>query len=134
MLGDIYCLPGSAYLQGISGSLPTQAVPVLLGVPHESDPHFSPDGNLLAFRSDAELGVENIWVVKWTGCANMNLRPAFDVSGPLASALKFKEREDALLAQGVKETSDGRERRLIREGRLNGKDQKPLSAGVLTLL
>ena len=60
MLGDLYCLPGGAYASGIKSR--TRARPVLLGVPHDSDPHFSPDGEKLVFRSDAELGVENIWI------------------------------------------------------------------------
>ncbi|KAF8919205.1 hypothetical protein CPB85DRAFT_1549164 [Mucidula mucida] len=66
MLGDLYCLapPG------------TTAHPILVGVPYDSDPHFSPDGDRLVFRSDAELGVENIWVMPWTGCEAMDVRRA----------------------------------------------------------
>ncbi|KAG8958820.1 hypothetical protein FRC03_008801 [Tulasnella sp. 419] len=69
MLGDIYCLPASA----LKSSEITRAYPVLVGVPHDSDPHFSPDGKQLAFRSDAGLGVENIWIRPWHGCENAAL-------------------------------------------------------------
>ncbi len=75
LLGDIYCLPSSSYLSNAEAFV-TEARPVLLGVPHDSDPHFSPDGKLLAFRSDAELGVENIWLTEWKGCDAMNVRPS----------------------------------------------------------
>ncbi|KDQ18538.1 hypothetical protein BOTBODRAFT_52531 [Botryobasidium botryosum FD-172 SS1] len=73
MLGDLYCLPASEKMQQ-SRDEPYRAHPILLGIPHDSDPRFSPSGDRLVFRSDAELGVENIWVIPWTGCADMNLR------------------------------------------------------------
>lgn len=117
MAGDIYCLPASAY--NGSSSTPTRAVPVLLGVPHDSDPHFSPDGESIVFRSDAELGVENIWVKAWTGCEDMDVRPA-TARGELQDALVVKAYEDALLASGTQETTERRRRRLVTEGRFKG--------------
>ncbi|EIN12910.1 hypothetical protein PUNSTDRAFT_60526 [Punctularia strigosozonata HHB-11173 SS5] len=109
LLGDIYCLPASAYLHRDSDA-PTQAVPVLIGVPHDTDPHFSPDGRLLSFTSDAGLGVNNVWVTGWKGnCQAMDVK-----------ALGFQdnaERDANLLAMGVKETEERRRRRLVREGR-----------------
>jgi len=45
------------------------AIPILRGIPHDADPHFSPgDGSTLIWRSDAELGVDNIWAMPWHGC------------------------------------------------------------------
>ncbi len=90
MLGDLYCLapPG------------TTAHPILVGVPYDSDPHFSPDGDRLVFRSDAELGVENIWVMPWTGCEAMDVRRA---------------------------AKENRLRRLASEGRLQGQFTKLLA-------
>lgn len=120
MVGDIYCLPADAYLYGHGASEPpTRAVPVLLGVPHDSDPHFSPKGDRIVFRSDAELGVENIWTTEWKGCAEMNVRP-MNADGALLQALQVKNEEEELLANGLKETADMKTRRLLREGRLNG--------------
>ncbi|KAJ3543125.1 hypothetical protein NMY22_g3250 [Coprinellus aureogranulatus] len=46
-----------------------EARPVTGGVPHDSDPRFSPEGDRLVFRSDAGHGVENIWVMEWEGVA-----------------------------------------------------------------
>ncbi|KAF7790973.1 hypothetical protein EIP86_001932 [Pleurotus ostreatoroseus] len=115
MLGDLYCLPGESYLTGeIKKS--SRAHPVLLGVPHDSDPHFSPDGTKLVYRSDAELGVENIWVTEWKGCEKMDVRPN-GAQGALLDALKTQKEEEDLLAQGVKETPERNHRRLLREGR-----------------
>ncbi|KAL4065228.1 hypothetical protein J3A83DRAFT_4265356 [Scleroderma citrinum] len=121
MAGDIYCLPASSYTkESRTLGITTQAIPVLTGVPHDADPRFSPDGNKLAFRSDAGLGVENIWVMPWAtgGCAEMDVRSP-SVMTPEAKA--FKEYEDDLLAQGVKETEDRKFRRLAREGRLSAR-------------
>lgn len=120
MLGDLYCLPADAYSRShLASSLPSPARPILLGVPHDSDPHFSSEGDRIVFRSDAGLGVENIWVTAWTGCDNMNVRSE---SGDLRllDALEAMEDDDALLANGVKETLERRQRRLTREGRVNG--------------
>lgn len=120
MLGDLYCLPADAYSRShLTSSLSSPARPILLGVPHDSDPHFSPEGDRIVFRSDAGLGVENIWVMEWTGCDNMNVRSE---SGALRllDALEAMEDDDTLLASGVKETAERRQRRLIREGRLTG--------------
>ncbi|KAF7978723.1 hypothetical protein HWV62_45013 [Athelia sp. TMB] len=117
MAGDIYCLPAAAYNGSSSPSDPTKAVPILLGVPHDSDPHFSPEGERIVFRSDAELGIENIWVREWVGCEEMDLRPA-SPRGELQVALSLKNDEEALLAGGTQETAERRRRRLVREGRL----------------
>jgi hypothetical protein len=69
MIGDIYCLPG----REVDGKAAheVEARVVTSGVPHDSDPHFSPEGDRLVFRSDAEHGVENIWVMEWKGCEEM---------------------------------------------------------------
>ncbi|KAJ7917481.1 hypothetical protein B0H13DRAFT_2231389 [Mycena leptocephala] len=75
----------------------------LLGVPHDSDPHFSPNGDRIVFRSDAGLGLENIWVKPWAGCEAADLRPI--------------DHDENLLSQGVRETEERRVNRLIREGR-----------------
>lgn len=121
MLGDIYCLPGHAYSreQLASGSA-TKARPVLLGVPHDSDPHFSPDGHSFVFRSDAGLGVENIWVTTWSGCDSMDLRPENNVNEELMLALRTKVSDEKMLASGVRETEDQKRKRLLREGRFAG--------------
>lgn len=120
MLGDLYCLPADAYsdAQLASGDL-SKAHPILLGIPHDSDPHFSPEGDRIVFRSDAELGVENIWVTEWKGCETMNVR-SHRASSELHQALAVKDLEEELLASGVKETTERKQRRLIREGRLGG--------------
>lgn len=70
MIGDIYCLPG----REVDGKATheVEARVVTSGVPHDSDPHFSPEGDRLVFRSDAEHGVENIWVMEWKGCEEMD--------------------------------------------------------------
>ncbi|KAH7914053.1 hypothetical protein BJ138DRAFT_1177560 [Hygrophoropsis aurantiaca] len=136
IVGDLYCLPASAYTQlnnstqypEVNGTratsllTPTKARPILLGVPHDADPHFSPDGDRLVFKSDAELGVDNIWVMPWTGCNQMDLRPAHThthTDSELVTALAAKEHEDQLLAAGVPETASRKQRRLLREGRLH---------------
>lgn len=116
MLGDLYCLPGHvAYTGG-----QTRARPILLGVPHDSDPHFSPEGNRLVFRSDAVLGVENIWVVKWDGCDEMDVRPIVPKSDILRKALDARLGEESLLSRGVQETPERKINRLVREGRHSG--------------
>ncbi|KAF9025154.1 composite domain of metallo-dependent hydrolase [Hymenopellis radicata] len=104
MLGDLYCL--------VSGT----AHPILVGVPYDSDPHFSPDGDRLVFRSDAELGVENIWVMPWTGCAAMDVRRP-----ELAGVLKDRREDNALLVKGLKENAQRRWNRLVGEGRLEAR-------------
>ncbi|KAI8999066.1 hypothetical protein BD414DRAFT_476891 [Trametes punicea] len=122
MLGDIYCLSAEAYSDARLGSeTPSRAVPIVLGVPHDSDPHFSPEGDRIVFRSDAGLGVENIWVKEWKGCEDMDVRPARAASMELLNALRLKDEEDDLLASGVKETPERKHRRLLREGRLDAK-------------
>ncbi|KAI0373252.1 hypothetical protein BV20DRAFT_963082 [Pilatotrama ljubarskyi] len=122
MLGDIYCLPASAYsMAQLDSESLSRAVPVLLGVPHDSDPHFSPQGDSIVFRSDAELGIENIWVKEWRGCAESDVRPVVSAHPELLDALEVKNEEEALLAKGVKETAERKHRRLLREGRADAK-------------
>lgn len=119
MLGDIYCLSAEAYSQEqLTSGHHTKAVPILLGVPHDSDPHFSPDGDRIVFRSDAGLGVENIWVMNYTSCEEMNLRPSHP-TGQLLNALE-SQGEEKLLAIGHRETAERKQRRLVREGRAGG--------------
>lgn len=60
MLGDLYCLPTSTP----DASGPITAEPLLI---FDADPSSSPDGTVLAFRSDAGLGVQKIWVLPWHG-------------------------------------------------------------------
>ncbi|KAF5373175.1 hypothetical protein D9758_001510 [Tetrapyrgos nigripes] len=112
MLGDLYCIPGDATLQ----STVIQARSVTLGVPHDADPHFSPNGDKIVFRSDAGLGVDNIWVMDWTGCGEMDLRRD-DVPPELKEARSTASVDQELLAQGITETIDRRHKRLQREGR-----------------
>ncbi|KAK0210211.1 hypothetical protein DFS33DRAFT_1291450 [Desarmillaria ectypa] len=117
MIGDLYCISSEdAYDR--SGSAAT-ARPILRGVPYDSDPHFSPEGDRIVFRSDAELGVENIWIMEWKGCQKMDIAPmVVEESSLLSRALESQHEDDALLIQGVKETPERRKNRLVREGRL----------------
>ncbi|KAI9569027.1 hypothetical protein HD554DRAFT_2204740 [Boletus coccyginus] len=95
MAGDIYCLPAYSYSEtSLTNGKKTRAVPVLTGVPHDTDPSFSPEGDRLAFRSDAGFGVDNIW------------------------AIAQRVHDASLLGQGVRETEERRLRRLSEEGRL----------------
>lgn len=118
MAGDVYCLPGDAYL-GAAGRVGgrTEAVPVLTGVPHDADPRFSPAGDKLAFKSDAGLGADNLWVMPWAadGCTAMDVRAHVSSSHELG--LKIHDEEQ--LARGMKETGERKLRRLTREGRVN---------------
>jgi hypothetical protein len=111
MLGDVYCLAGAEVSAAAAGVAAT-ARPILRGVPHDSDPHFSPDGNGFVFTSDAGLGVQNIWIKPWAGCEAADLRST--------AAQVSKAHDEALLAQGVKETTERRANRLVREGRHEG--------------
>ena len=120
MVGDLYCLPGSQALQSNSTSL-IKACPILLGIPLDSEPHFSPSGDRLIFKSDAELGVENIWVMEWKGCEQMDVRALEGSTEELRVALGQQAVEEKLLAQGVVEEPHRKTNRLIREGRLQGK-------------
>jgi len=122
MVGDLYCLPGSHALQPRSTGL-IKALPILLGIPHDSEPHFSPSGDRLIFRSDAELGVENIWVMEWKGCEQMDVRTLERSAKDLRVALGQQAVEEKLLAQGVAEEPQRKVNRLIREGRFRGKAQ-----------
>ncbi|KAA1472917.1 hypothetical protein DENSPDRAFT_839311 [Dentipellis sp. KUC8613] len=118
MAGDIYCIPANSYKTNSAPSPQVvKAFPVLVGVPHDADPHFSPDGTSFVFRSDAELGVDNIWVRKWRSCAQDNLRPASPDSD-LREALFLKHEEEDMLARGEMESVERKRRRLRREGRL----------------
>lgn len=123
MLGDLYCLPSDA-LRRLDGQTRWRAYPILLGVPWDSDPHFSPDGRKLVFRSDAGLGVENIWTMPWRGCRAAALRSydhgaetAYPLNQGLLQALAHEEEDESWLAQGFKEDDNKRQRRLLREGR-----------------
>jgi hypothetical protein len=119
MLGDLYCLP-SAEVSAAGGAAVT-ARPVLLGVPYDSNPTFSPNGDRIAFKSDAGLGLENIWVKPWSGCVAADLRPAKGRgSTALKDALYSKAFDEHLLSQGIEETNERRVNRLIREGRYDG--------------
>ncbi|KAF9265808.1 hypothetical protein L218DRAFT_859632 [Marasmius fiardii PR-910] len=120
MLGDIYCIPAvEAYAFKLNPDAIAQARPVLLGVPYDAEPRFSPEGDKLAFRSDAGLGVDNLWVMPWRGCEEMDVRPSTgDSNRRLARALGVKSAEDKLLVQAVRETAERRDNRLVREGRL----------------
>ncbi|KAG6865662.1 hypothetical protein C0991_000432 [Blastosporella zonata] len=115
MLGDLYCLPAA----DVAANGLTKARPILLGIPYDSDPHFSPEGDRLVFRSDAELGVENIWITIWKGCEAMDVRSAEPNDDDLREALKNQAFEQNLLASGVKENYRRKHNRFVREGRLN---------------
>ena len=118
MLGDIYCLPGSEVL---ASGKSVRARPVLRGVPHDTDPHFSPDGKRFVFRSDAGLGVENIWISEWKGCSVMDITSANTRNEELQMALQVEVQEEALLKKGIPESEKRRHNRLVREGRAWGK-------------
>ncbi|KAI1784218.1 hypothetical protein LXA43DRAFT_1043367 [Ganoderma leucocontextum] len=121
LLGDIYCLPSSAYTaSALAAGVHTRAIPVLKGIPHDSDPHFSPDGAQFVFRSDAGLGVENIWVKPWGGCEASDIRPAH-ATGDIENALKSQDVEEELLASGAQETQERKYNRLLREGRVQAR-------------
>jgi hypothetical protein len=119
MLGDLYCLPASDAEAAARGGEPVKARPVLVGVPHDSDAHFSPEGDRLVYRSDAGHGIENIWVMEWKGCEEADVRSA-SAGAELAQALASKVSEEEMLARGIKETEERRHSRLLREGRLGG--------------
>jgi hypothetical protein len=134
MVGDIYCLPASAYSEAsLMSGIKTQAVPVLTGVPHDSDPSFSPEGDRLAFKSDAGLGVDNIWVMPWAagGCSAMDVRSPSIMT---AETVALKDHDADLLAQGIKETEARKLRRLSFEGRLAGLCLRLNTAGGLLTL
>ncbi|EKM83071.1 hypothetical protein AGABI1DRAFT_118462 [Agaricus bisporus var. burnettii JB137-S8] len=120
MLGDIYCLPGGEALRTHAPGEKVKARPVLLGIPYDSDPHFSPEGDRFVFRSDAGLGIENIWVAEWKGCEAMDVRAMGNKNEDLRAALQVKQQEEDLLKKGVVETEERKHRRLIREGRAGG--------------
>lgn len=79
---------------------------------------------MLAFRSDAELGLDNIWVMPWSSCQDAALRPheslQTSIRPEILEALYHQTEDDALLNNGIKEGEDRKICRLVREGRLNG--------------
>ncbi|KAK0434065.1 uncharacterized protein EV420DRAFT_1684074 [Desarmillaria tabescens] len=97
MLGDVYCIPGDEQ----DRHSVARARPVLLGVPYDSDPHFSPEGDRIVFRSDAGLGVENIWVMAWCGCHEMDVRPTVALPRILDEQSNRLKREGRLGARRV---------------------------------
>ncbi|ESK88278.1 amidohydrolase [Moniliophthora roreri MCA 2997] len=119
MLGDIYCIPGQYIVDSEFVEEQAEARPVLQGIPYDADPHFSPSGDKIVFRSDAGHGLENIWVTGWQGCEAMDLRSTL-YNADLAQALQFKSDDDKLFSEGL-ETKDSKRRRLIREGRAGAK-------------
>ena len=120
MIGDLYCLPAIDVAKQTPTAGVTRARPILLGIPYDSDPHFSPEGDRLVFRSDAGLGIENIWVMEWKGCEAMDVRSQGKENKDLSKALELKDAEEDMLSAGIKETAGRRYRRLLREGRLGG--------------
>ncbi|KAF5379903.1 hypothetical protein D9757_007185 [Collybiopsis confluens] len=116
MLGDIYCIPFSE----VAEDSVSRARPVLLGIPYDAEPRFSPDGLQMAFRSDAGLGVDNIWVMNWTSCEEMDRRPLGAQNGALlAQALDVQRAaEEMHYVERVPETETRRRNRLRGEGRL----------------
>lgn len=96
IIGDLYCLPSSSHLATTARQT---AIPILRGIPHDADPHFSPgDGGTLVWRSDAELGVDNIWAMPWRGCHAHNLhRFAF------SEHTSHLSKEASLIAEGRSE-------------------------------
>lgn len=87
MIGDVYCIPGAEIGEGSR----VTARPVLRGVPYDSDPHFSPTGDRLVYRSDAELGVENIWVMEWKGCSEMDVEGLVAHHGETPRQVRLRE-------------------------------------------
>lgn len=98
--GDLYCLAPPA----------TRAHAITRGIPHDADAHFSPAGDALAFRSDAGLGFDNVWVMPWSNCSSM----------ALASQSREQENERGDGAGPAPETPSARARRLRAEGRTLG--------------
>ncbi|KAF9265845.1 hypothetical protein L218DRAFT_121543 [Marasmius fiardii PR-910] len=119
MLGELYCIPGRYVLDSQFVGEEAEARPILRGIPWDGDPHFSPAGDKLVFRSDAGLGLDNIWITAWKGCEEMDLRSASNPS--LVEARSFKVEDDDLLIRGVVETKERQRRRLLLEGRADAK-------------
>ncbi|KAF3764082.1 hypothetical protein M406DRAFT_351573 [Cryphonectria parasitica EP155] len=66
MLGDLYCMSTE------EGQSPVvQAHAFLPGIPFDKEAEFSSDGSQLVFISDAGFGVDNIWTLPYTSCADM---------------------------------------------------------------
>lgn len=115
MVGDIWCISSGSAI----------AHPVIVGVPYDTDPHFSPNGDRIVWRSDAGHGIENIWVKAWNGgCSSMSVRPdmtRLQKGSELYFSLMLREADRAKLNNGVKETAQRTRRRLVVEGRSDGK-------------
>ncbi|THH13219.1 hypothetical protein EW146_g6977 [Bondarzewia mesenterica] len=107
MTGDIYCLPANARSSALAAS----------GSPRPSGPA------RFVYRSDAELGLENIWIREWAGCVQEDLHLKNDqhVPAELRQALDTREEDEDMLVRGVKETMERKKRRLIRAGRLGAR-------------
>ncbi|KAG8881276.1 hypothetical protein FRB98_004435 [Tulasnella sp. 332] len=106
MLGDIYCIPWDVIPSSATSTV--RAYPILQGVPYDSDPHISPDGTQLAFRSDAGLGISNIWIKPWSGCRAASEPVHGDDLWLLPNPNADPESE---------ESNKKNHRRLVREGR-----------------
>ncbi|KAI1340702.1 hypothetical protein F5Y15DRAFT_48963 [Xylariaceae sp. FL0016] len=76
MLGDLYCMSSDDTAHEGAARI---AHPILTGVPYEKEAEFSWDGNHLVFISDAGFGVDNIWTMPYTTCADMALRSQTEI-------------------------------------------------------
>jgi len=80
----------------------------------DGDPQFNLQGGLLAFRSDAGLGVDNIWARPRSSCPEAALRPHPELGSSLGQdlleALDPQLEDESLLNSGVKETEDRKQR------------------------
>ena len=102
MVGDIYCI-SAADASSKSGAI---AHPVLNGAPYDADPHFSPEGDRIVYRSDAGLGLENIWVVDWNGCGESDVESTrnsgeYVVSGRLSHFLTQSHQPSVLRTRRI---------------------------------
>ncbi|KAL4792222.1 hypothetical protein BDV19DRAFT_392396 [Aspergillus venezuelensis] len=70
MLGDLYCMPITPRDDGSAQT----AHPILRGIPYDKEAEFSSDGKNLVFISDAGFGVDNIWTMPYSTCAEMSMR------------------------------------------------------------
>ncbi|KAL4937283.1 hypothetical protein BDV06DRAFT_227091 [Aspergillus oleicola] len=67
MLGDLYCMSTTLQQDGTAQTVH----PILRGIPYDKEAEFSSDGKNLAFISDARFGVDNIWTIPYSSCAEM---------------------------------------------------------------
>ena len=59
MVGTLFCLPSTG----------GTAVPIFApSVAYDTEPRFSPDGSHFLYRSDDGIGIDNIWLIPFTGC------------------------------------------------------------------